>query len=197
MSRLFVFCLQHLSTTIDFCPVNFNLSTIFLLQPLPSNFCLYIFLVSYSHLNLYIPDFFFVVDILVLSCYPFYYTCPDDEMKEELENANYQLTVDGLKFTPISGRQRTVLLYIYKAFLKTGVFILDALSSLLFIFTAYYFSHLALWDAEIVGICRVRNRLHPRKMRETSCLSKWTTELIEFFLRRGVSSFIHLKIALF
>ena len=65
-----------------------------------------------------------------MSCYPFEYTCPSDEMKEELEIANYQLTVDGLEFTPVIGRKKTVRRYIYKAFLKTGVFGLDALSFL-------------------------------------------------------------------
>ena len=108
-------------------------------------------------------------------------------MKGELERANYQMTVDGLEFTPISGRKRTVRRYIYKAFLKTGVLGLDALSFLFFMSTAYLYPHLALWDEEVSGICRVRNRFSPWTMRETRCVSKWTTELIEFFLEKDVS----------
>ena len=122
-----------------------------------------------------------------MSCYPLDYSCPHDEMKEELETANYQLTVDGLEFTPISGRKRTVRCYIYKAFLKTGVFGLDALSFLFFMSMAYSYPHLALWEEEVAGICRVRNRFSLWTMRETRCVSKWTTGLIEFFLRQDVS----------
>ena len=122
-----------------------------------------------------------------MSCHPLDYSCPDDEMKEKLETANYQLTVDGSEFTPISGRMRRVRRYIYKAFLKTGVFGLDALSFLFFMSTAYSFPHLALWNEEVAGICRVRNRVSPWTMRETRCVSKWTTELIEFFLGKDVS----------
>ena len=122
-----------------------------------------------------------------MSCYPFDYTCPNDEMKQELETANYQLTVDGLEFTPIIGRKKTVRRYAYKAFLKTGVFGLDALSFLFFMSTAYCYPHLALCDEEVLGICRVRNRFNPWSMRETRCASKWTTELIEFFLGKDVS----------
>ena len=122
-----------------------------------------------------------------MSCYPLDYLCPDDEMKEELEPANYQLSFDGLEFTPISGRKRTVLRYIYKAFLKTGVSGLDFFSFLFFMSTAYSYPHLALWDEEVFGICRVRNRFIPWTMRETRCVSKWTTELIEFVLGKDVS----------
>ena len=89
-----------------------------------------------------------------MSCYPFDYTCPNGEMKEELETANYQLTVDGLEFTPVIGRKKTVRRYTYKALLKTGVFGLDALSFLFFMSTAYCYPHLALWDEEVLGICR-------------------------------------------
>ena len=53
-----------------------------------------------------------------MSCYPLDYYCPDDEMKEELETVNYRLTVDGLEFTPISGRKRTCTVTFIRRFLK-------------------------------------------------------------------------------
>ena len=137
------------------------------------------------HFLLY--SIFFFVTFLVMSCYPLNHESPEEELQEELETAHYKLSVDGIEFTPVTGRRRTVRRYIFQAFLQKGVFGLDAVSYMFFLSTAYSYFQRALWDEEVSGICRVRNRFNPWTMLETRYCSKWTTELIEFFIGNDVS----------
>ena len=129
-----------------------------------------------------------------MSCYPLNYESPYEELQEEIDTAQYKLSVDVIELTPVTGRQRTIrrfiyiyiYIYIYQSFLKKGVFEFDAVSYLFFMSTAYSYFQMAHWD-EVSGICRVRNRFNSWSIRKTRCVPKWTIELIEFFLGKDVS----------
>ena len=116
-----------------------------------------------------------------MNWYTVNYLRETEEVRAQLDTAEWKLGVNGFHREPITGalesrRQQ------YLGFTYLGTSGLGAEESLSFFSSGYKADFLVLTDDKVQGILGARERSSPWELRKTQHVSDETSEIIEFFL---------------